>query len=230
VLAAGPGAALSHHAAAALLELRPSVGRRIDVTVPGGRRSRPGIRFHRTALPADEITTRHGIPTTTPSRTILDLAAELTRDRLERAISELERLHLPDPVSLHELLTRHPHSRGSKSLRQILADFEPTLTRRELEHRFLTFLATADLPRPEINFALVLAGNRQITPDCLWRRHRLIVELDGRDTHARRAAFESDRSRDRALTVAGYRVIRITWRQLRDERRAIAADLSELLF
>lgn len=228
VLAAGPGAVLSHHSAATLWELRPSSRGAIDVIAQRGKRGRPGIRLHRIDLPPDEITTHRGIPVTTPSRTISDLAGELTKDRAERAISELERLRLPDPVPLHDLLTRHPHCRGSKLLRQLLVDFEPTLTRRELEHRFRAFLATTNLPRPLFNEPLDL-GNRQITPDCLWLSHRLIVELDGRDTHARRLAFESDRARDRAATVAGYRVIGITWRQLRDEPHAIAADLSELL-
>ena len=85
-------------------------------------------------------------------------------------------------------------------------------------------------PTPDVQRAARPRSGRQITPDCLWRSHRLIVELDGRDAHARRLAFETDRARDRALAVAGYRVIRITWRQLRDEAHAVAADLSTLLF
>jgi len=43
------------------------------------------------------------------------------------------------------------------------------------------------------------------------------------------AAFERDRERDRALTVAGWRVIRVTWRQLRGEREAVAADIAKAL-
>jgi very-short-patch-repair endonuclease len=65
--------------------------------------------------------------------------------------------------------------------------------------------------------------------DCLWQRERLIVELDGRAVHGTRQAFEADRERDRLLMVGGWRVIRVTWRQLRDERARIAADLRTAL-
>ena len=57
----------------------------------------------------------------------------------------------------------------------------------------------------------------------------MIVELDGYATHGRRRAFEDDRRRDRALAAAGYTVVRITWRQLRDEPEAVARDLRRLL-
>jgi len=55
------------------------------------------------------------------------------------------------------------------------------------------------------------------------------VELDGRAVHAREAAFESDKRRDRELLAEGWRTMRVTWRQLRDEPDAVVADLRELL-
>jgi very-short-patch-repair endonuclease len=65
--------------------------------------------------------------------------------------------------------------------------------------------------------------------DCVWRPQRLIVELDGRATHDTAAAFERDRARDRLLQAAGWRVVRITWRQLHHDEDRIFADLRELL-
>lgn len=56
-----------------------------------------------------------------------------------------------------------------------------------------------------------------------------MVELDGFATHGTRAAFEDDRTRDRALQVAGYRVLRVTWRQLSTDAGTIAAQLRALL-
>jgi very-short-patch-repair endonuclease len=53
----------------------------------------------------------------------------------------------------------------------------------------------------------------------------MAVELDGNATHATRSAFESDRARDRALVAGGWRVMRITWRQLLDEPEALTRDL-----
>jgi very-short-patch-repair endonuclease len=56
-----------------------------------------------------------------------------------------------------------------------------------------------------------------------------MVELDGRSYHDRSAAFESDKSRDRAALVVGLHTVRLTWRQIRDEPDGIRADLEQLL-
>jgi very-short-patch-repair endonuclease len=42
-----------------------------------------------------------------------------------------------------------------------------------------------------------------------------VVELDGAAAHETRRAFESDRERDAALVVAGFRSMRYTWRRAR---------------
>ncbi len=65
--------------------------------------------------------------------------------------------------------------------------------------------------------------------DAVWRDAGLAVELDGHTTHGTRAAFERDRARDRALQVAGFRVVRVTWRQIAREPAALARDLAALL-
>jgi REase_MTES_1575 len=227
VLAAGPGAALSHRSAAASWDLRSSARGPVDVTAPR-QRVRPGIQVRRAALAPDEITTRDGIPITTVARTLLDLAAVLPPSQLERAVERAEALGLADTVPLAALLERHGGRRGTAALREVLqGGVQPVLTREELEARFLTFLDAHDLPRPAVNEDLHLAG-RWIQPDFLWREQRLIVELDGHETHRTRAAFERDRERDRILQAAGWRVVRITWRQLHEDPDAIAADLLRL--
>ena len=63
----------------------------------------------------------------------------------------------------------------------------------------------------------------------MWHSARLIVELDGRDTHMTTAAFERDRARDRALAAAGWRVVRVTWRQLYQQRPLLDSELRTLL-
>ncbi len=230
VLAGGRGAALSHLAGGALSGLGTGEGRRIDVSVPRRVAERRGLRFHRVALASDELVVRDRIRVTTVARTLLDLAAVLSRERLEQAIATAERLGLADSPSLPELMERYPRRRGMANLRAILG--EPGLgtgiTRSELEVRFLRFLRRHDLPRPEIN-AWVEVGGRRLEVDCLWRDARLVVELDSRKHHLDRVAFEVDRARDRALVAAGFRCIRITWRQLHDQPHALAADLRSAL-
>jgi very-short-patch-repair endonuclease len=65
--------------------------------------------------------------------------------------------------------------------------------------------------------------------DATWEDARLVVELDGYATHGTRRAFEAHRARDRALQVAGWRVVRITWRQLTTDADTIARQLRSLL-
>lgn len=108
------------------------------------------------------------------------------------------------------------------------ADVGATITRSELEDRFIAFLESAGLPRPQTNASLHAAG-LWLEVDCLWRAERLIVELDGFAFHGSADAYERDRARDRALSVAGWRVVRVTWRQLHDAPGALAADLHRLL-
>jgi len=230
VLAAGPGAVLSHRSAAELWRLMPLGDRLAEISVGHARRSRAGIVWHSSVLPDDEVTVEEAIPVTTVARTLLDLAAVLDRRGIERAIDEAEVRGYADAVPLPALLDRHPRRRGTAAVREILADggLGMTVTRSELEERFLRFLGSAGLPRPELNVPIAVAGGF-IEADCVWRARGLIVELDGRAAHATARAFERDRARDRALTAAGWRAIRITWRQLHRDRVQLAAELQRLL-
>jgi very-short-patch-repair endonuclease len=222
VLATGPGTRLCFRSAAMLWGIRRTDRTKVEVTRAVAGRGLHGIERHRAQLPADEVTVHRGIPVTTVPRTLLDLAAVLTPRQLARAVNQAEILRLGDTLSLNALLQRHPRRPGTRALRGIVADTR--IRRSELEQRFLEFLADHDLPQPETN-AVVLG----FEVDCLWRYERVIVELDGRTTHTTRAAFEADRARDRILQAAGYRVIRITWRQLHDSPAAVAADVRALL-
>lgn len=65
--------------------------------------------------------------------------------------------------------------------------------------------------------------------DALWPEERLVVEVDGRETHATLRAFEEDRRRDAALQAAGYRVVRLTKRRLRSEAAWAPPELTNPL-
>jgi very-short-patch-repair endonuclease len=230
VLAGGPGAVLSHTSAARLWELPARARGPIHVSLPRGRRPRRGLAFHDSPLPADERTALNGIPVTTAARTLLDLAAVLPRQRLEKAINEAEYRRLGDATPLTALVERYPRRRGTANLRAILdaGRLGENPTRSDLEDDFLDLLRRHGLPRPRTNVAMKIGG-LSIEADCVWEEHRLIVELDGRDAHGTARAFEADRARDRRLQAAGWRAIRVTGRQLDHEPRALDADLRSLL-
>jgi len=108
---------------------------------------------HHGQLPSDEITIHHGIPVTTVPRTLFDLAAVLPERQLERALNEAELLRRWDELSLDRLLRRYPRRKGSTAIRAVLHKRRSgaTVTKSELEERFLALIDGAGLPRPEIN-------------------------------------------------------------------------------
>ena len=100
----------------------------------------------------------------------------------------------------------------------------PEFTRSEGEERLKRLCKAARLPAPRMNARV--AGWEV---DAFWPAARLVVEIDGWRYHRTRRRFEDDRRKDAALQVAGYRVVRITWRRLRYESYAVAAELAVLL-
>jgi very-short-patch-repair endonuclease len=99
-----------------------------------------------------------------------------------------------------------------------------TVTRSLLERRFLSLIDAHGLPRPRVN----RSGDHGEL-DATWPEQRLVVECDGFAAHGTRRAFEEDRARDRALQVAGWRVVRITWRQLTEDGDELARHIAALL-
>jgi very-short-patch-repair endonuclease len=176
------------------------------------------VTLHRTTRL--ETTRRHGIPVTTPARTILDLAATAEAHELERALEQARLRHL---VSARDLGRRSRDRPGAARLRALLEQ-EPTLTRSEAERRLLALLAAAQLPSPRTNVRVL--GHEV---DALWPRQRLVVEVDGFAFHGGRDAFEHDRARDAELHAHGYRVIRVTWRQLTGRPEILTARLGAAL-
>ena len=65
--------------------------------------------------------------------------------------------------------------------------------------------------------------------DCVWWRQLVIVELDSRGLHDNAITYERDRARDRTLSAAGWRPVRITWHQLNETPDEVERDLRMLL-
>ena len=231
VLFGGPEAALSHRAAGAEWMLR-RWGGRPAITVPSRRRRSGLIEIHCSVLPVDERTVLDGIPITTWPRTLFDLATVLDHDALIRALNEADARELTDSLSLTAILERHRGERGAGALRRALDDASRGrgVTREELEERFAASIRRSGLPVPLHN-APIQAGGRHYFADALWPEARLIVELQSVRFHGTAVAMSADADRTRRLTLAGYRVVYVTWAQLasRVERDALARDLRTML-
>jgi very-short-patch-repair endonuclease len=213
VFACGEGAVLSHRSAAEQWGMLRSNQVPVDVTVGvrGTRSKRRGIHLHcvRRLYPED-TTVIHGIPITTPARTLVDLCAVVPPRMIERALEQSYVLQLIAPQAIEEALRRAP-GRKTAALRRLLAKESrtPTLTRSELEEAFLALCRRGGLPDPEVNVRL-----HGYEVDFLWREQRRVIEVDGYAFHSVRGAFERDRRKDVDLELAGFPVTRFTHDQV----------------
>jgi very-short-patch-repair endonuclease len=227
VLAVGGSSVVSCRSSTALYGLTAPPAGDVELTLAGDAgRKRAGITVHRVSkLDPRDVTELRGIPIVTPARAILDLAAGATGDELERAIAEAYALRLTTEAELYRVIARNPLKAGVANLRaELKREGGPAWTRREAERRMKLLIRRAILPTPVCN--RTVAG---YNADFFWPAHRLIVEVDGYQFHSSRWAFERDRKRDAAHVLAGYRVIRITWRQLTEEPFSVVAIIAGAL-
>ncbi len=209
VLACGPDAVLSHMSAAVHWELLARPREAIDVTVVGRgtRGSRPGINLHsaRRLDPAD-LTAHHGIPITTPARTLVDLCAVVPARLVERAYEQAQIQRLITFDAVVKTLERAP-GRTTRPLSRLVAVERKTstITRSVLEERFLALVRRGGLPEPEVNVRL-----HGYEVDFLWRAQRRVIEVDGHAYHSTRQATTRDRRKDNDLELAGFPVTRFT--------------------
>jgi hypothetical protein len=177
------------------------------------RRSRSGLTFHHaTTL---ETTKRHGLPVTTPIRTLRDLAATRPHAEVERAASEALVLKL---ITKHQLETQQGPGAA------ILASLVKTgvgPTRSRLERAFLKAVVSAGLPEPTV-------GHRigPYTVDFFWPSHNLVVETDGADYHDHAIARRRDAKRDAYLEDRGLTVVRVPEDELPEAPATLARVLS----
>jgi very-short-patch-repair endonuclease len=236
VLACGPGAILSHRSAGELwgiLEPEDAEDGPIRVFAPNRRGRAPaGIAAHRDgSLASGDRTVLHGIPCATVPRLLLDFAAEATLEELRSAVAQAEvRKSLRHPLA-RAVIRRNRGRRGVARFRLVLDGIHPDVkrTRSELEIVFLLICEAASLSRPEVNVKLPVAGGRRLEVDFLWRDARLIVEADSRRFHDTDSAFLTDRQREQALQLAGWRVSHCTWEQVEREPRALAETVRGLI-
>lgn len=224
VLACGDAAVLSHSSAAYLWGFQPHWDPLPEVTLTAGDRRPRGIRVHRCQSFTRSDARRHwGVRVTSPARTILDVAPRLMAKALTRTVNDARlsrHLRLP---ALGEVIARNPYHPGAKLLRPLVEN--PTgPTRSAMEDEFLAFVEAYGLPTPLVN---VTVNGFEV--DVLFPEHKVIVELDGWDTHRARSSFESDRDRDAEQLSHGFRTVRITIERMHGTPAREATRLHEIL-
>lgn len=231
-LVCGSGAVVSHGSAAFLLGLWESEPHSIHVIAPkqAGRKI-AGIRRHHVPLPLGrEVVLRDSILCTAPSRTIVDLAGAVGDASLRRTIEQAAVLRVLDVPEIDAILAGS-RRRGSVRLRAILEGwrrYSRVTLRSRLEAKLLPLLSQRALPIPGCN-EVVRIGERSFEIDFLWPEHRLVVETDGGRFHDNPHAQARDLERNRVLSKAGFRVVRLRWEELRDRPEATITKIERLL-
>jgi len=186
------------------------------VVIPRGRHvNRIGHVVHTTThLPPIDRSLRHGIPVTSATRTIIDLAAHEPAERLTLALDSATRDLLTTEDFLHRRIVEL-RSRGRKGLATLLAVMEGIEITRGghswLEREFLRLAAAAGLPRPRTQVVLARRGDRLIRVDCRFDGTPVLVELLGYRFHRSVLQMQADAERMNRLVIAGFVPLQFTY-------------------
>ena len=208
----------SHRSAAALHGIEGFKLDRVELTVPPGKRpSMAGVKLHHSSLMGlAEPTERQGVPCTGRARTVVDLAAVVTRTRLGRVIDAVLRDGLLRPSDLYAVHAAHARRgrQGCAALRAVLDDRlgDDPVPLSEWSRMVEDLLVGSGLSRPRLEYRICDdAGALLAQVDLAYPAHRVAIELDSVRYHLNRESFISDPRRRNRLTVAGWKVLSFTW-------------------
>ncbi len=238
VLASGHGAALGYRSAAAawgILDTRPAVetirrseglSQRAEVLLDGNLQSIPLIVRRTRGLPDQDVALVQGIPVTSVARTLLDLSSSTSAAEFRRLFLAADRLDLLDDAEIRDCAGRDIRRRGVREFRRLVNRriAEAGQTRSILEAVFLDLCASSGIEAPQVNAQVC-----GFEVDCVWRRSRLAVELDGYRYHRGRESFERDAHRANVLKAAGWTLMRFTWRMVTEDGDRVATQISSMI-
>src|SRR3954470_4438778 len=219
-LEVGREAVRSFECAAERWDLQPVMtGRHVFITAHGDHHKIPDVTVHQLRdLLAGHITQADGMPTTTPARTVVDLAAVVSFERLKRIVENgvNDRIVTEDAVGIVLRDVARRGKRGMKKLARVLALRAPgePVPESQLERMLLEALRSVGLQDPVAQFP---HPGRELGPgwvDFAYPEAKLILEADGRRWHQRIADIARDRARDTAAARAGWLTMRFMHEEL----------------
>lgn len=216
------GAVVSHESAARIHGFEPIGNGPPNVTVSHrGTHTFPGVIVHQTTdLLEEHIQELNGMRVTTPLRTLVDLSKVTGIRRFTRVVENALVAGLVEFDELVELtmaLSRKGKI-GMKRMRRVLERLSgEALSESDLERLLIGIIVDGGLPEPIKQFRAPWLKPLNGRIDLAYPDHQIVIEGDGRRWHGTFDAFEADRSRDNAAQIAGWIVIRVTWRMIKNE-------------
>lgn len=195
----------------------------IELAVTTLPKPAPGFRFSRRHIPPELIRHRNGLRFTDPALTAVDLATFECADAIDVAL----RTRAATLDGMYAALRRTPNRGGNTERRRLLVDsrHEPWSAAERLAHRELR---AARILGWQTNWPVIVAGLLYYI-DIAFPALRLAVEIDGRLHEDKQDLFQSDRWRQNALVLSGWRVIRFTWEMVRDHPEVMLENIRRLL-
>jgi hypothetical protein len=215
------------HRSAALVHDLALVGdppTEVTITSRTGRRGhRHGVHVYSTPLPGGHITRRYGLPVTTLARTVVDLARTLPYSEAVVAADSALFRGLAVPIELWATAAECRQMwRGDTADR--VAKFASSQAESPLESLARVLFDEAHLPAPELQVPVYDDEHLIGRADFLWRKQKLIVEVDGGAKYADPMRARAQLWRDKALRAAGYEVLHFSWSEITTQpERVIAA-------
>lgn len=167
----------------------------------GGRRRYPRLLVARSTELKGRTTRVEGIPTVSAPFALISVAPHWDRWQLARGFRESIRVRATTADDIAKALAGQRGTRLLADRCDRYATVPYHRCRSDAESRGLEVLHDAGVEPPAVNVSV--NGAR---PDFTWRRHRLIIEIDGPQYHL----FADEDARKQARwEAAGYRVRRI---------------------
>lgn len=170
---------------------------------------------------------------TKTERTILDLAAVISERHLARVIDTSLAAGRVDLEVLDDLFSQvgRRGKPGTAVMRRLLeARMGDNLApESELERRLLEVIHISGLPSPVCQFRApwLRAVNGRV--DLAYPDRLLVIEGDSRRWHTVATAFETDRLRDNAAQLAGWRILRFTWEEITQNPTRVVSTIRKAL-
>jgi very-short-patch-repair endonuclease len=192
-------------------------GHRIDVLTRHDRRVVPprDVRLRRWRDHQPPGDTRSGLPTTRRSWTVATLLGQLAPAAATRLADRALQRGWLTREELVERLRRYPNRPGNNQLRRLLA-LTSDGAAAESERRLHRLLRRAGITDWVANCPVWIGGELTAVVDIAIKAHRIAIEIDGMAYHVDVDRFRGDRSRQNALVMAGWTVLRFTWADLTD--------------
>jgi very-short-patch-repair endonuclease len=194
----------------------------VEVTVPkvSNHRRRHGVRTRRRDLASKDIVERNGLRVTALPLTVIEAAvrqrggAKLMDGALQRHIelTQLWRAHL-----------RNKGRHGSPAARRLLQAAEDG-ARSAAERILVKLLRDAGFTGWTTNYPV---GGYQV--DVGFVNEKVALEADGWAFHSDQEVFQIDRTRQNAIALLGWQVLRFTWLDLTEHPQRVIAEIARAL-